>query len=655
MISRPSSPSRKSSFKHPEVFGKGWHWRTVFLASILLKTYFSLATSYIHPDEHFQGPEAVADHVFGWATKRSWEFTSETPVRSYFVAWIVYGLPMTFIETIFASKSIDPLLVLYCLRLVFTLGSWILSDMAIDRLTRSKQHRLAALFFYSTSYVSWVYQSHTFSNSIETVVLLWCLVIIHEFKTKCQSWFSKQVDAAMLGCLVAFGIFNRVTFPAFLLIPGVRLIPWLLKNPIAVTVMGVAFACTSILAIYVDTILFSISNHTSIGLTNVTETISQFMDETNIMAAAPKNVKLVIAPLNLFLYNVDTANLALHGIHSRLNHILVNLPQLFGPALLLLFSSKYLTSLTFQSAISGLVILSSVSHQEPRFIIPVIPLLCCCLDFSFLVKSKLCYKIFFVVWFVFNILMATLMGSLHQGGIIPAQVFISKLAGEGNSSKPVTESPDLVCLWWKTYSPPIWLLGKPVGSVEVIDPVETIGGGGDNIYRYQPVFSYLADIESSLGDANDYTFLKGPSSVLDLSLNSNSTRASTKSVSSSPTPIPIPRSRQETYSNPNSTALTASPKITVMDLMGASPSILFEIMSKLAVYTSGTPVRTLLIAPIAAFELNENLQTGGVNNTLPYKLEHVWKTQSHLSLDDLDFSNIVSLTPGLGIWELTAA
>ena len=674
MTSRSPSPSKKSLLNHPEVFGRAWHWRSIFLISIVLKTYFSLSTSYIHPDEHFQGPEALADSVFGWATKKSWEFSGDAPARSYFVAWIVYGLPMAFIQVMLASsKKVDPIIVLYALRLVFSLGNWILSDMAIDRLTQSKQHRLAALFFYGTSYVSWTYQSHTFSNSVETVLLLWCLVIIHEFQTKRCSMLARHADAALLGCLVSFGIFNRVTFPAFLLIPGLRFLPWLLKHPVSLIIMALAFVFTSVLAIYVDTICFSIvQNLDSAG--NAASAINQFMDGANSLRVAPTETKLVVAPLNNLLYNMNSANLALHGVHSRLQHLLVNLPELLGPALILLFSSNYFTSLPFQSAVSGLFILSFVQHQEVRFLVPVIPLLCCCLDFTVLANSKPYYRMFFITWFGFNIVMGALMGILHQGGIISAQVFISQMVGDGQVANSAlhnsTQVPTIVdtssqvessvFLWWKTYSPPIWLLGKPVEAVEIIDPVETLAGGGDNVYRYQPVFTYLSEMEVSLGNSTDYSFLKGPSNVLHF----NQTPRLTSMSSSSSYALPASTSSSGSLINtpiPTFPSQNAPPYLTVADLMGASPPILNEIMSRLAIYSSTlqknqnqVKLRTYLVAPIAAVERNPFLSGFNESSKQLYTLNQVWQTRAHLSLDDLDFSDWNSLIPGLGIWEFTA-
>ena len=42
------------------------------------------------------------------------------------------------------------------------------------------------------------------------------------------------------------------------------------------------------------------------------------------------------------------------------------------------------------------------------------------------------------------------MGIYHQGGVIPAQIWL----GQQDKSLGVGE-----VLWWRTYSPPVWLLG----------------------------------------------------------------------------------------------------------------------------------------------------------------------------------------------------
>lgn len=35
-------------------------WRRVYFFLILVRTYFALSPSYLHPDENFQGPEVIA-------------------------------------------------------------------------------------------------------------------------------------------------------------------------------------------------------------------------------------------------------------------------------------------------------------------------------------------------------------------------------------------------------------------------------------------------------------------------------------------------------------------------------------------------------------------------------------------------------------------
>lgn len=605
MSRRSPSPSKK----HPEIFQSSWPWRLLILAAIVLRTWLSVSPSYIHPDEHFQGPESLADVVFGWATKKSWEFSGEAPARSYFVAWTIYGLPMTFIQTMFGATKVNPTLVLYSLRLLFNLGSWILSDMALDRLTMSKNHKFAALFFYSTSYVSWTYQSHTFSNSVETVLLLWCLVIIHEFQTKRLYLFARHTDSVLLGSLVAFGLFNRVTFPAFLIIPGLRLLVWYIRYPLAFLTLSASFLFTSLVAIYFDTIWVLVA-------ANYDESVSILIQLFEAINNLGSDTPLVVAPLNNLIYNIDSANLALHGIHSRLQHLLVNLPQLLGPALALLISTKYITSIPLQSAISGLVILSFVQHQEVRFLIPIIPLLCCCLDFDLLKKRKLLYSAFFMAWISFNIVMGLLMGLLHQGGISPTQVHISQMV---DSSQSLAQNN--IFLWWKTYSPPIWLLGKPVHSVQVIDPDETVPGGGDNVFRYQPVFQYIDALEESL-DQDKLVVSNGPSKTL---INTNNKKSS-------------------------NSILNPAVNLTVVDLMGASPEILSEITNRLCLYSSLslTATNVYLVAPFSAVLRNENL----VTDIKSGMLNEVFKAPNHLYLDDIDLTDLRSLIPGLGTWKV---
>lgn len=172
----------------------------------------------------------------------------------------------------------------------------------------------------------------------------------------------------------------------------------------------------------------------------------------------------VITPLNNLLYNVSPANLAQHGLHPWYQHLLVNLPQLIGPAAVLLFTQPHL-SLRLYSAISGLFVLSIVQHQEARFLLPTIPLI---LSSVQLPKRQAILRVWLVSWIVFNSAFGLLMGVYHQGGIVPGQVFMSK-------------QPDATqAIWWKTYMPPIWLLN---GKNEVLKTRDVMGMKGEALFE----------------------------------------------------------------------------------------------------------------------------------------------------------------------------
>jgi phosphatidylinositol glycan class Z len=172
----------------------------------------------------------------------------------------------------------------------------------------------------------------------------------------------------------------------------------------------------------------------------------------------------VITPLNNLRYNLSTSNLAAHGLHPWYQHILANLPQLLGPGFLLLFLRPHL-SLRLYSAISGIFVLSIFQHQEARFLLPTIPLI---LSSVQLPRNQIQLRIWASLWIAFNLIFGVLMGTYHQGGIIPTQVFLSQQADATHA------------IWWKTYSPPIWLLN---GKNEVLKSHDVMGMKGDLMIR----------------------------------------------------------------------------------------------------------------------------------------------------------------------------
>jgi phosphatidylinositol glycan class Z len=88
----------------------------------IIRLHFALSNSYIHPDEHFQGPEVVVGNVcpctlltlgklFGWQTSLPWEFTDDNPVhspiRSILPIWMVYGIPIWIIKWIHGGNTLQ--------------------------------------------------------------------------------------------------------------------------------------------------------------------------------------------------------------------------------------------------------------------------------------------------------------------------------------------------------------------------------------------------------------------------------------------------------------------------------------------------------------------------------------------------------------------
>jgi phosphatidylinositol glycan class Z len=171
-----------------------------------------------------------------------------------------------------------------------------------------------------------------------------------------------------------------------------------------------------------------------------------------------------ITPLNNLRYNLQTNNLATHGLHPWYQHILFNIPQLLGPAAFLLFFRPHLSMRLF-SAISGVLVLSAFQHQEARFLLPAIPLI---LSSVQLPKKQLHLRIWAGIWITFNLIFGFLMGLYHQGGIIPGQTFLSNQPDATNA------------IWWKTYTPPIWLLN---GKNEVLKTHDIMGMKGDLMLR----------------------------------------------------------------------------------------------------------------------------------------------------------------------------
>lgn len=412
-----------------------WNNRFILALSLLLRLHLSISPSYIHPDEHFQGPEYALGNLFNWAHETTWEFSGSSPIRSYVPLWLLYTCPLSILDFLWKG-NLSPREAYWFIRAGHALAFWILGDMALDRLSDSKKSRTKTLYLVGCSYVTWTYQSHTFSNSIETLLVLWCLVIIKESQQRHSMHHQrvhKFMDAGILGLLIVLGTWNRVTFPLWLVVPGLTYLRrYLVHNLSSLALLVASVLLSAFVVVHVDSMHYGL--------------------------------EWTVTPLNSFLYNSQGANLAQHGIHSRLTHLASNLPLLLGPLVFMLRKPKtYYSSLQFQSAVSGTLLLSLFPHQEARFLLPAVPLLICCYDVSS-VPSRFTSALF-LVSYAFNVAMGFLMGTLHQGGVVPAQHFLSKHVDSGSHT----------VVYWRTYKPPTWLLGVPEGSLEFVDREHPLG------------------------------------------------------------------------------------------------------------------------------------------------------------------------------------
>lgn len=527
---------------------RGQTWRSVYFLTFGFRFLLPLFDSYIHPDEHFQTFEPLAGELLGFSTNAPWEFDPANPARSYGVLAMFYSPVILLAQHL----GLLPLQTWYLARVQLMLISWVVTDWCLYHMLPTKQERFKAIFFTLTSYVSLVYQCHTFSNSMETILVVLTVYLLNELRflsalpDEKYKFREVAVLAAAIGVFTAVGVFNRITFPAFFVWPAYQYVKCWYKWKLLAVFTLVPFAAVAYVLIVADTVHFRDLS--------VWQVVSSPLDWE----------MYVVTPLNNLVYNSDYSNLAHHGIHPRYTHLLVNLPQLFGPGLAFLcyrFKNRYWNTTPFQAAVSGLVFLSLVPHQELRFLIPIVPLLCCCFDLTTISGSaeKTPAKVSFLLnaWLLFNVLLGLIMGIFHQGGVAPAvDFFHQKLYQESDSL-----SLDVVQIWWRTYSPPTWMLGDNSSSTQFV----TIN---DDKLQF---------------------------------------------------------------------ALDESKQVHVLDTMGLGINHLHDVIA-LVNATS----KIYLITPVASF--NQHFQ-----NT-PHK--RMWREFRHLDMDHIDFTDVRTLQPGLGIFEL---
>ena len=216
----------------------------------------------------------------------------------------------------------------------------------------------------------------------------------------------------------------------------------------------------------------------------------------------------VVTPYNALAYNLDTKNLATHGIHPRCTHLLINFPMLFGPLAWVAYRASFEAARSFatrsfslgtkkRAASAGgspnaggsperakrtpttgavtsanatraallalitvpLVCLSLAPHQEPRFLLPLLPAAAAAAAADGAAAQIASSPVALATWSAANLLGAAFFGFAHQGGVVPAVTQLSTVLAEDDES-----SDHALVYFWRTYTPPESLLAFPDAS-----------------------------------------------------------------------------------------------------------------------------------------------------------------------------------------------
>ncbi|KAF9152616.1 alpha 1,2 mannosyltransferase [Linnemannia schmuckeri] len=356
-----------------------WNIYLVFLA---FRLFIALSPGYIHPDEFFQSAEITAGNVFGFKVDIPWEYKPELPCRSIIIPAIATGIPYLFVKK-WAGTNPDHFVTSRALfltqRLAFVLATLIIDWSIVTMARQIRRSPSIALLLVASSYVTLAYHTHPFSNTVETLVLALSAVVLgkiiqeHEPSTIPSLTLSKTTTSLhpsstsgtsvspttgshqprpspihltfLLGVLFAIGTFTRITFAVFgfpfglmLLYLNAKASFWkgrsILRGLVAFVQacmpLAIGLGSMSAAAIFVDSIYFGklVISRQPHGLP---------MTLLEIFTTSPLSWKslsvqgsLTVTMWNNLQYNLDKDNLALHGLHPRFFHLLLNFPVLFG-------------------------------------------------------------------------------------------------------------------------------------------------------------------------------------------------------------------------------------------------------------------------------------------------------------------------------------
>lgn len=246
---------------------------------------------------------------------------------------------------------LTPYTILIVPRLLMCLCSFIVDYCLFKTCTDNNEKYKCRLIVLASSYIMIVFGTRTFSNTIEMVLFAILLYLVSEslifskILTRNKEYVNFRYQQSKttverakfhklrlylvsdsyrncwaISTVTVIGFFNRPTFLAFAVIP---IFFWLYRGIGTKTVSIVQFhtrmlvlalcAIPTILSIVlIDSFFYGFITWGEIGVFEIS--INNF----------------VFTPLNFLRYNMNSDNLAIHGLHPRFLHSLVNIPLLFN-------------------------------------------------------------------------------------------------------------------------------------------------------------------------------------------------------------------------------------------------------------------------------------------------------------------------------------
>ena len=475
----------------------------IILWCIRLLVVFFPQYGYIQPDEFFQFTEPIAGDFFSFTNLRVWEFNGTASLRNMFFPGLI-SLPIFHLikSTLGDEKlvNVSSYLLLVGPRFMIAILSFV-SDFCIYRLCRllyspgpnckslMTNKSLDCLLVHASSYLAFTYYTHTFSNTIETILFGLLLMTIIESFPNSFSNSPPQYINIKLSLILAFGFFNRPTFVVFSAIPVLYWLACFQSNnhqKIANKQSRSSWYCWS-MNCFKNIVANGLKLFTPFTLATMflilVDTCYHHRLDDLLMAISQMSISkishnLVLTPINFLVYNIQTNNLANHGLHPFWFHALVCMPWMFSLLAIIWYMdivhkivsyvwiqlprntiSNWMIALLYTSSIVSLIGFSSRPHHEPRFLLPlIIPIVCLFGHRLFSFRSVA------VVWFVSNLLLTIFYGHIHQAGVVAS---ISHLQSKLNNSMTNDTNRSIHFMFARQYLPPLHLLTIPKQKEEL--------------------------------------------------------------------------------------------------------------------------------------------------------------------------------------------